>query len=593
MFWSRQRGSMFCPFRNDRLVEPETDRSNAERLFDSQNNPKGGYSWGPKMYYYVGSSLSIEWTSQHSCGQENTDCDIVLQYMCDPLLRDGSSAAPENANQPNTPSYCDPQNPAAGCNKTEFTAVNNAGELKYGLHESYDYYDKCYCRERNKGLFAADRNIDNTRGATSTRQNTNGNNVRNTPSENGNANHGYECPEERDYWPYWHPTPWRDIAVMTTRTSECATMVGTSQNTNAVGQCIFPNNVNYPVNANGQRLAGQGANNPAACIKQSGTWVDTPPNGDGAPECLPAQHTRDNHLGNAAGLGYTAGYNWTIPNRPSQSCVLRLRYNITTKDGGKTFSSLRSGDNGVKSPVTQDPILFHSFNMPQNPTAYTLKLALDTAQTGRTFQDRSHSFEIRARPGGVDGSRRIFNLNVRGKRGNIVQTYPATEYDFVPQALNVKTGDYIHLQWVRIGFGLIETFLIFLFFLQTGSQDGAYPNGQDGEGTDKTDRHNMVGLVAGQKGGNYFYALNDTQGVAQPFSQEVHNAIAWIGQTACNESAVLQQIATATNTSEQIRVLFVHTSHLVLLCQMSISSRPIAASSTACRRRTLTEGWWW
>jgi len=60
--------------------------------------------------------------------------------------------------------------------------------------------------------------------------------------------------------------------------------------------------------------------------------------------------------------------------------------------------------------------------------------------------NRSHTFAIRSRPENIDPSARIFNLNVRGKRGNIVQTYPGVEYDFVPNRLTLSQEDYVHIQ---------------------------------------------------------------------------------------------------------------------------------------------------
>ena len=58
---------------------------------------------------------------------------------------------------------------------------------------------------------------------------------------------------------------------------------------------------------------------------------------------------------------------------------------------------------------------------------------------------RSHSFEIRKRTDELVGAT-IYNLNVRGKRGNIVQVYPGVEYDFVPNVIEVPRDTYVHIQ---------------------------------------------------------------------------------------------------------------------------------------------------
>ena len=100
---------------------------------------------------------------------------------------------------------------------------------------------------------------------------------------------------------------------------------------------------------------------------------------------------------------------------------------------------------GIRSPVTQNP----NINI-GSTTNKPLRLAVNTAQFGRTFQDRSHVMELRPRSQ-LDSSEakscEILNLNVRGKRGNIVQTYPSVEYDFIPNRLDITTDQCLHVQW--------------------------------------------------------------------------------------------------------------------------------------------------
>ena len=99
---------------------------------------------------------------------------------------------------------------------------------------------------------------------------------------------------------------------------------------------------------------------------------------------------------------------------------------------------------GVQSPVEQNPAVdVGASNVP-------LRLAINTAQYGRTFQDRSHRFILKPRKSTTDDipdAAKLENLNVRGKRGNIVQVYPAVEYDFFPTNLEISKDDLVHIQW--------------------------------------------------------------------------------------------------------------------------------------------------
>jgi hypothetical protein len=515
-----------------------------------------------RVYYYEGSILPIEWTDQHGCGSNSkVSCEIVIQYACEDTLdpkvdnfwpwtaekagtgstyfgqqsfrpsgndvaapRDG---IPVNANDAATDTIPDTFN-AAQC--------DTRNERRYGMHENYHYYQLCQRTERNKGLYTADQNL-RRRDQRATRQNPNGN------------RNGLECPEERDHYPWWHPSPWIDVAVLSDSagtepcmsadqigcTQRCQYYLNETMNSHHKGYCDV-NHESQTVSAKTGSTAWNQRrwhNHRESCESAGFTWyevshADNLHWGDGSKNngfvCAHTQFARVNQLGNAmadtvlsqndmdknidkeAPHGINANrFLWTVPTIPTakagtayftdmeaayKSCTMRLRYNISSSDfpawpreatgagveemvdwGNNTLRTGPTADRAKNTPLTQDPYVYIGPGATAGSTQHDerfLSLAVNTNQYSRTFQDRTFSFEIRKRPTAssaydshtdapaynaadvnarLEAGGRIFNVNVRGKRGNIVQTYPSVEYDFVPNALALEQNDMVHFQW--------------------------------------------------------------------------------------------------------------------------------------------------
>merc|ERR1712065_71779 len=253
----------------------------------------------------------------------------------------------------------------------------NSGEE--GVNMKYSNWLECRTRDRNEGLFIADQNV--------------GGQARNTRQNAGGGRSGYECAEERDYYPYWHPSMWKDIAVMTDNTTRCAYYQAESQNVKAKGTCSTVTD-----------------NNPISCAQNGGDWIETPSFGLAAPDCVLAPWGRANIHGNAVQQSDNgvesveqAHYNATLDMEPSTACVIRLRYNISTDDYDGWTTDARFNDGA--SPVEGDPLVSIGAGTPE------LQLNINTAQFGRTFED------------------------------------PSNEYDFVPNRMHIKKGDAVHWQW--------------------------------------------------------------------------------------------------------------------------------------------------
>jgi len=551
---------------NNRLNEKSANRQNGNRLFDSQNNNRGGYNvgemgsksgfannqgafatdrivfnydadeWsndqaaGRKQFEEVfleGSIQSVTWTAQHGCGNAKNNCNMVFEYTCDthPQNKDDLLQTNTNDVSPNDPNQAanvawqtdewreykwitgtrvqlsngaNTNTPNDPNNIRNIRATyNNNNNDNEGRHESEEYYIFAKNRVRNKGLFTADQKLQGN-DQTKTRQNP------------GGTRRGLEVPEERDYFPYWQPSIWRPVAIFHNDVAECQTQMAAKSAANEVKEACVPSAQDINTANNNDLNDLVKIDNQAECESAAvgGKWFqqkfDMP---DGYPQCVKATWSQVNNLGNVEGTGnggLPQNWDWTLPTieqfaasgcyvytaqgAASQNyvrVVTRLRYNMTTMDYApyQTTAACNQNKKGnVQSPVEQNPTVDVGVDM------QGLRLALNTAQTGRTFQDRSHVFRVMKQPVGaantaMRNANKIINVSVQGKRGNIVQTFPAVEYDFWPKRVEMKIGDCAAFQWTGSNTH------------NNGNPAGDGQAGDAGEGRGGTDRSNLIQIM--------------------------------------------------------------------------------------------------
>jgi hypothetical protein len=203
---------------NNRCDEPSNDIFNKFRLFNSNNESSGGY--GPcqtSMRFYEDSVLNIALSLWPKCVfprlptfTDATECFVTVQIACESNLyseKEKVAGMKLSQGQPlstagytciNTrplPEECGSSLISPGCtsmdltNKTEIARFLNEckcserASTAYGLHESPSYYATC-------------------------------------PPSKGQR-YGFECEEERMYWPYWHDNPWIDLSILTNDLQAC------------------------------------------------------------------------------------------------------------------------------------------------------------------------------------------------------------------------------------------------------------------------------------------------------------------------------------------------------------------------------------